>query len=210
MGSGSSSLSIEAGIKLYETDMAAPPKIKKAALPDMQLSSGRRLSEYGLKESKRGIVVWRHGQMVPQHGKKHLYYTRQALQHVFGRTDINGYDDLFAEGGALEAKVETLEAEGEAGRTKLRDAAKCFERALGERARQLDAAVARGDADKSHKQMVFALKRLIERIGEATAEPRAEAGGAGLGGSVDGLGGMAIGNGSGDGEWSRVEKRKKR
>ena len=210
VGSGSSSLSIEAGIKLYETDMAAPPKIKKAALPDMQLSSGRRLSEYGLKESKRGIVVWRHGQMVPQHGKKHLYYTRQALQHVFGRTDINGYDDLFAEGGALEAKVETLEAEGEAGRTKLRDAAKYFERALGERARQLDAAVARGDADKSHKQMVFALKRLIERIGEATAEPRAEAGGAGLGGSVDGLGGMAIGNGSGDGEWSRVEKRKKR
>ena len=79
-----------------------------------------------------------------------------------------------------------------------------------ERARQLDAAVARGDADKSHKQMVFALKRLIERIGEATAEPRAEAGGAGLGGSVDGLGGMAIGNGSGYGEWSRVEKRKKR
>lgn len=209
VGSGSSSLSIEAGIKLYETDMAVPPKINKAALPDMQLSSGRRLSEYGLKESKRGIVLWRNGKMAPQHGKKHLYYTRQALQQVFGRTDITCYDDLFAEGGALEAKVEALEAQGEAGRKKLRDAAKYFERALEERTRQLDAAVTRGDADKSHKHMVLALKRLIERIGEATAEPRAGAGGAGLGDSVDGLGGMAIDNGSGDGEWSRVEKRRR-
>jgi hypothetical protein len=59
--------------------------------------------------------------------------------------------------------------------------------ALEERQRQLAAADGRGEADENHRPMAAALARLIRRIKEAVAGPRAAPAAAGIEGSVEGM-----------------------
>jgi hypothetical protein len=193
---GPDRLSIEAGVKLYESDAVTPP--------DAVLSNGRRLREYGLKESKRALHPG------STSTKKHLYYERWALRKVFGRPDLDSYEELFAEGGALETRVEQLEAKSHSGDApslqQLQRARASLQTALEERRRQLAAAAGRGEDDESHRRMVDALARLLRRIKEAVAGPRAAPAAAGIEGSVEG---MSIEGGADGGGWQAVEKRRR-
>jgi len=82
--------------------------------------------------------------------------------------------------------------------------------ALEERQRQLAAADGRGEADENHRPMAAALARLIRRIKEAVAGPRAAPAAPGIEGSVED---MSIGNGSKGGAdgggWQPVQKRRR-
>jgi len=169
-------LSMEAGIRLY---------LDEGLQANGKLSSGKSLREYGLKESKRAL------QPGSTSTKKHLYYERRALCKVFGRPDLDSYEDLFAEVGALETRVEQLEAKRHGGDAtslqQLRGARASLQTALEERQRQLAAADGRGEADENHRPMAAALARLIRRIKEAVAGPRAAPAAAGIEGSVEGM-----------------------
>ena len=186
-------LSMEAGIRLY---------LDEGLQPNGALASGKSLHHYGLKESKREL----------RPGKKHLIYERWALRKVFKSTSITCYEDVFAAQGPLETRVETLEEQSQDGneesRQELLNARTFFQSALAVRQAQLNAANQRGTADANHQQMVTELTRLVRRIKEAAALPRAvPAGGAGAGleGSV---GGMSIDDGSKGGAWQEAKRRR--
>ena len=191
---GQKRLSIEAGIRLYEESGVTQP--------DARLSNGVPLRDYGLKESKRDLRPRR----------KHLYYERWALRKVFKSATISCYEDVFVEQGPLETRVETLEEQSQGGdaksRQELQQAVRSFRDALETRQKQLEAAERRGDADASHRRMVSELMRLVRRIKEAAAPPRAVpagAAGAGLEGSV---GGMSIDDGSKGGAWQEARRKR--
>jgi len=115
------------------------------------------LKAYGLKRSKR--------EMRSEPGKHHLFLTREAIRKVFHDKTLSTYKDVFEDRGPVQKKIEDLgKKDDKKSYDMLTTARKHFGEALKKRKKQRGDAVDRGDADKSHEDVLAALEKCVDRI----------------------------------------------